>query len=174
LSHTAFATKLKVFIGKNNRQVNRKNVKPPRAGLEGERVMKIYEFVALTKHSICVAAKTEESARKEIDALDDSWMRGDYVGVVDVDLLDVRAIKDCDVDDYAHIVASEKRQTATSHKCGGCPLKELAEMIADYGCALTGEDARNMVDESKQAIISYGTIIAESTTGERKPDDNQP
>ena len=67
---------------------------------------KLYEFTALLSCSVVVAADNEASARAAIATWEKAWIEtGDFTGVSDVDLFDVR---DCDQDcleDLAHEIA---------------------------------------------------------------------
>ena len=69
---------------------------------------KLYEFTALLKCSCIVAAESEKLARAEIQDYDEAWHdTGELIGVVDVDLLDVREADSQDEDmlnDLAHVV----------------------------------------------------------------------
>jgi len=68
----------------------------------------LYEFTALLECSCIVAADDEESAKKEIKNYKKAWIEtGEFVDVVDVDLLDVRDAESQDEDklhDLAHVV----------------------------------------------------------------------
>ena len=70
---------------------------------------KLYEFTALLKCSCIVAAENEDLARAEIQDYESAWHdTGELVGVVDVDLLDIREADSQDEDvlnDLAHVVA---------------------------------------------------------------------
>ena len=69
---------------------------------------KLYEFTALLECSIIVAAENEESARKEIETYEKAWIEtGDFVGVQDVDLFDVKNPDSQDeetLNDLAHVI----------------------------------------------------------------------
>jgi len=66
---------------------------------------KLYEFTALLECAYIVAADTEEKAREAIKTYEKAWIEsGDFIGVQDVDLVDVRdADQDC-LEDLAHEV----------------------------------------------------------------------
>ena len=66
---------------------------------------KLYEFTALLECAYIVAADTEENAREAIKTYEKAWIEsGDFIGVLDVDLVDVRdADQDC-LEDLAHEV----------------------------------------------------------------------
>jgi len=66
---------------------------------------KLYEFTALLKCSYVVAAEDEKTAREAIETFERAWFKsGDFIGVCDVDLVDVReADPDC-LEDLAHEV----------------------------------------------------------------------
>ena len=66
---------------------------------------KLYEFTALLKCSYVVAAEDEKTAREAIETFERAWFEsGDFIGVCDVDLVDVReADPDC-LEDLAHEV----------------------------------------------------------------------
>lgn len=52
---------------------------------------KLFEFVATIQCSVVIAAPDEATARKEIETWERAWFEtGEIVGVVDVDLVDVR------------------------------------------------------------------------------------
>ena len=88
---------------------------------------KLYEFTALLKCSLVVAADSEEQAREEIKTFEAAWYEtGDVVGVVDVDLFDVRdpsTQNPVELKDLAHIITKDK---AMSEKCEykKCPANE--------------------------------------------------
>ncbi len=69
---------------------------------------KLYEFTGFVKHSVCIAADNEESAREAFVALGDNWpITGDEIGpdnAKDVDLLDIRDIDGGVYEDVAHVV----------------------------------------------------------------------
>lgn len=69
---------------------------------------KLYEFTALLNCSLIVAAESEEEARAEIQDYESAWHdTGEFVGVDNVDLLDVREADSQDEDtlnDLAHVV----------------------------------------------------------------------
>jgi len=66
---------------------------------------KLYEFTALLECSYVVAAEDEKTAREAIETFERAWFEsGDFIGVCDVDLVDVReADPDC-LEDLAHEV----------------------------------------------------------------------
>jgi len=70
--------------------------------------MKLYEFTALLKCSVVVAAKTEEKARAAIETWEKAWIEtGDFIGVTDVDLFDVREIDpNCCIEDQAYEIVN--------------------------------------------------------------------
>jgi hypothetical protein len=72
------------------------------------KMKKLYEFTALLKYSCIVAAESEELARAEIQDYESAWHEiGELVGVVDVDLFDVREADSQDesiLNDLAHVV----------------------------------------------------------------------
>jgi hypothetical protein len=58
---------------------------------------KLFEFTAHVRCAAVVAADTEEEARKAIETWERAWFEtGDVVGVVDVDLFDVRESEDAE------------------------------------------------------------------------------
>ena len=65
---------------------------------------KLYEFSALLKCAYVVAADDEESARDAIKTYERTWFEGgDFIGVSDVELVDVREEQDQDcLEDLAH------------------------------------------------------------------------
>ena len=69
---------------------------------------KLYEFSALLNCSVVVAANSEVEARKEIETYERAWFdTGDFIGVQDVDLVDVQEPDSQDEDilnDLAHTV----------------------------------------------------------------------
>ncbi len=69
---------------------------------------KLYEFFALLNCSDVVAANSEAEARKEIETYERAWFdTGDFIGVQDVDLVDVQEPDSQDEDilnDLAHTV----------------------------------------------------------------------
>ena len=69
---------------------------------------KLYEFTALVNCDIIVAANSEAEARKEVETYEQAWFEtGDFVGVYDVDLFDIREPDSQDEDvlnDLAHVV----------------------------------------------------------------------
>ena len=69
---------------------------------------KLYEFTALLECSCVVAAESEELARAEVENYEKAWYdTGEFVGVVDVELFDVREADSQDVGvlaDLAHVV----------------------------------------------------------------------
>jgi len=64
---------------------------------------KLYEFTALLKCAYVVAADDEQLAREAIKTFERAWFEsGDFIGVSDVDLADVRdADQEC-LEDLAH------------------------------------------------------------------------
>ena len=71
---------------------------------------KLFEFAALLKCAVVVAAESEEDAREAIKTWERAWFEtGDLIGVNDVDLVDIREIKDSEMDslhDLAHEVVA--------------------------------------------------------------------
>ena len=66
---------------------------------------KLYEFTALLRCSVVVAAKTEKDARKEIETYEREWFEtGEFIDVSDVNLFDVRKPKSKDLSDEAHVI----------------------------------------------------------------------
>ncbi len=72
--------------------------------------MKLFEFSANITCAAVVAAKTEEAAREAIKTWERAWFEtGDFQQVNDVDLVDIREIKDSEMDslhDLAHEVVA--------------------------------------------------------------------
>ena len=72
--------------------------------------MKLFEFSANITCAAVVAAKTEEAAREAIKTWESAWFEtGDFQQVNDVDLVDIREIKDSEMDslhDLAHEVVA--------------------------------------------------------------------
>jgi hypothetical protein len=65
--------------------------------------MKLFEFTALVRCALVVAAEDEEIARKEIETYERTWFEiGSFIEVSDVGLIDVRDTND--PDDDAHVV----------------------------------------------------------------------
>jgi len=64
---------------------------------------KLYEFTALLECAYIVAANTEKEAREAIKTYEKTWFEsGDFIGVQDVDLVDIRDVdQDC-LEDLAH------------------------------------------------------------------------
>lgn len=72
--------------------------------------MKLYEFTAMARCDLVVAAESEEEARKEVDSLERAWFEtGDFMDISDVELIDVREPKSDDLKDEAHIVVNKKK-----------------------------------------------------------------
>lgn len=69
---------------------------------------KLYEFSALLSCSYIVAADNEVAAREAIKTYERTWFEsGDFIGVSDVSLDDVRdADQDC-LEDLAHEIVGE-------------------------------------------------------------------
>ncbi|MFA7100699.1 MAG: hypothetical protein WC196_02910 [Bacilli bacterium] len=66
---------------------------------------KLYEFSALVRYSLVVAAKNEIEARNEIAGLERAWFqKGDVIDVSDVEITDIRNPKSSDLTDEAHII----------------------------------------------------------------------
>jgi len=64
---------------------------------------KLYEFVALLKCAYVVAADDEKSAREAITTYERTWFEsGDFIGVSDVELSDIREIEQDSLEDLAH------------------------------------------------------------------------
>ena len=66
--------------------------------------MKLYEFSALLQYRLVVAAENEEELNKKIAGLTLIWLKGDFCGVSDVELVDIREPKSPDLEDEAHIL----------------------------------------------------------------------
>jgi hypothetical protein len=59
--------------------------------MEGTMKKKLYEFSAMLTCNIVIAANNEKEARKEIKTYKTTWYEfGDFIGVSDVELVDVR------------------------------------------------------------------------------------
>lgn len=72
--------------------------------------MKLYEFDAMARCIVVVAAESEEIARKEVDSLERAWFEtGDFIEISDVELVDTREPKSDDLEDEAHIVVNQKK-----------------------------------------------------------------
>ena len=68
--------------------------------------MKLYEFSALCKCNVVIAAKSEQAAREEIKTYERAWFEtGELIEVSDVELEDVRE-SDYPEDD-AHVIVGE-------------------------------------------------------------------
>ena len=68
--------------------------------------MRLYEFGAMLKFHLVVAAESENDARETIKTFERTWStQGDLIEVSDVDLVDVRVPESDDLDDEAHIIA---------------------------------------------------------------------
>ncbi len=66
--------------------------------------MMLYEFCALVRCGVIIAAESEDIARKEIETYTRAWFEtGDFLEVLDVELTDVRKPKTDDFDDEAHV-----------------------------------------------------------------------
>ena len=66
---------------------------------------KLYEFTALIKCAIVIAADSKSQAREEVETYERRWFKvGEFVGVSDVELIDVRKPKSSDLEDEAHVV----------------------------------------------------------------------
>ena len=64
---------------------------------------KLYEFTALLRCSYVVAADNEKSAREIVEKYERTWFEsGDFLGVSDVDLVDVREAEQESIEDLAH------------------------------------------------------------------------
>ncbi len=67
--------------------------------------MKLYEFNALIRCDLVIAAESEAKAREAIKTYERAWFEtGEFIEVSDVELIDVREPKSNDLDDEAHIV----------------------------------------------------------------------
>lgn len=72
---------------------------------------KLFEFVATIQCSVVIAAPDEATARKEIETWERAWFEtGTLVGVVDVDLFDVRPAPKTreGQQDVAHVVLAAR------------------------------------------------------------------
>jgi hypothetical protein len=74
--------------------------------------MKLYEFNALIRCSVVIAAKSEKEAREEIKTYERSWFEtGDFIEVCtgDIELVDVRKSESDNLDDLsdeAHVIVN--------------------------------------------------------------------
>lgn len=76
---------------------------------------KLFEFVATIQCSVVVAAPDEATAREEIETWERAWFEtGEMVGVVDIDLLDVRQAPKTSKaqQDVAHVVLSKRTEAS--------------------------------------------------------------
>ena len=65
---------------------------------------KLYEFSVLLEYHFVVAADSKEKARAEIETYEQAWLNGDFIGVSDVELVEVRKPVSKDLTNEAHIV----------------------------------------------------------------------
>ena len=64
---------------------------------------KLYEFTALLKCALVIAADTEADARETIQTYERHWYEGgDFIGVSDIELVDVREADQDSIKDFAH------------------------------------------------------------------------
>ena len=65
---------------------------------------RLYEFTALLECAVVIAADSEPEARAAIKTWGKAWIEtGDFIGVSDVELSEVRDIDpDCELSDLAH------------------------------------------------------------------------
>lgn len=78
---------------------------------------KLFEFVETIQCSVVIAAPDESTARKEIETWERTWFEtGEMLGVVDVDLVDVRpAPKTKEAQqDVAHVVLPMRAPEASA------------------------------------------------------------
>lgn len=74
---------------------------------------KLYEFSALVSYSAVIYADSEEEARKEVETWENAWHDTGEIGeVVDVDLVDVRELRDEDPMIEANIDISSRAVAA--------------------------------------------------------------
>ncbi len=70
--------------------------------------MKLYEFQAMISCGVVIAAESEKQAREEIKSYERAWFEtGDFIEVVDVELVNERDAKSDDLNDEAHVVSDE-------------------------------------------------------------------
>jgi len=64
---------------------------------------KLYEFNALLSCSLVIAADNEKAARKAIETYERHWFEGgDFIGVSDVEIVDVRDAEQSSLEALAH------------------------------------------------------------------------
>ena len=89
--------------------------------------MKLYEFGALIKCGVVIAADSEEDARREIETYERAWFEtGNFLAVADVELVDVREPKSSDLDDEAQVILGKKKEMENTSP-------EKTERVNDYG-----------------------------------------
>ena len=69
----------------------------------GKKMKKLYEFTALIECSYVVAADNEKAARDATETYERAWFEsGDFIGVSDVELVDIRDAPEDNLEDLAH------------------------------------------------------------------------
>lgn len=69
--------------------------------------IKLYEFAAIVKCAVVIAANSEKQAREEIETYHKEWVEiGEFI-ISDIDLVDTRKPESTDLRDEAHVICRD-------------------------------------------------------------------